>query len=148
MRLEVAALATMLLCGSAAAELLPGQRAAAERGDPKAQFAVALQYDTGNPTNYPEALRWFRMAAEGGYAVAEAKLGLMYLYGWAVRRDVVEAARWYKRAADQGHVAAQVQIGVMYLGGQGVPRNAEQGRRYLAKAAAQGNAWAAWRLQR
>ncbi len=148
MRTLAAGLLIALMPLAAGAEPSAAQRAAAERGDPPAQFALALHYDTGTPTNYPEALRWFSRAAEAGYAVAEAKLGLMYLYGWSVPADAETAVYWYKRAAHQGHVQAQVQMGRMFLKGLGVPRDPAQARHYLSQAAAQGNAWAAWRLER
>ena len=139
----LAALAALLAAfGTTLAQPLPGQREAAEAGDPRAQFAIALMYDTGAdvPTDYLEALKWFRLSAEGGYPPGQAKLGLMYLFGWAVRRDPAEAASWYEKAASQGHERAQAQIGAMYARGQGVPKNAVFAYLWTSLSAAAGNA--------
>ena len=50
----------------------------------------------------PEAVRWYRRAAEQGYATGQFNLGFMYENGRGVRRDRVEAVRWYRMAAEQG----------------------------------------------
>jgi TPR repeat protein len=39
--------------------------------------------------NYAEALKWFRLAADQGFAVAQFDLGHMYVNGQAVPQDYV-----------------------------------------------------------
>jgi hypothetical protein len=75
-------------------------------------------------------------------------MGLMYLYGWQVRRDVAEAARWYELAARQGHVGAQLQVASMYERGQGVPTNLVAAYMWTGVAAGAGDADATARLAR
>lgn len=140
--------AFLLVAAVAAAEPSPNQRAAAEAGDARAAFAVAIHYDTGTPTNYPEALKWFRRSAEGGYAPGQAKLGLMYLYGWSVRPDAAEAGVWYGRAADQGFIPAQAQVGRMAARGVGMPRDLVAAAMWSELAATGGDRQAAWYLGR
>ncbi len=134
----------------AAATPYPGQVAAAEAGDPRAQFALAIMYDTadGVPHDFPLALSWFRRAADGGYAVAQAKLGLMYLVGWAVPRDPTAAAGWYRKAADQGNRIAQARLAQLYAGGIGVSQSLVEASVWARLAAAQGDALAAWLAER
>ena len=134
----------------AAATPYPGQVAAAEAGDARAQFALAVMYDTGDgvPYDFPLALSWFRRAAEGGYAVAQAKLGLMYLVGWAVARDPAEAARWYRKAADQGNRIAQARLARLYAGGIGVTRSLVEASVWARLAGRQGDAMSAWLAER
>jgi TPR repeat protein len=72
----------------------------------------------------------------------------MYLYGWAVRRDVAEAARLYELAAGQGHVRAQAQIATMYARGQGVAKDPVRAYVWTMIAAKAGDAQSAWRLPR
>ncbi len=134
------------LSGPAAATPYPGQMAAAEAGNPRAQFAIAIMYDSGDgvPYDFPLALSWFRRAADGGYATAQAKLGLMYLVGWAVPRDPVAAARWYRKAADQGNLIAELRLARLYAHGIGVPRSLVEASLWARLAAAQGDALAAW----
>lgn len=145
-RLGVATAVLILLAGSAAAEPSPEQFAAAEAGDARAAFAVAIHYDTGTPTNYPEALKWFRASAEGGYAPGQAKLGLMYLYGWSMKPDAAEAARWYGRAAAQGFVPAQAQVARMAARGQGMAEDRVAAAMWMRLAAEGGDARSAWDL--
>ena len=79
-----------------AAEPPSGLRERAEAGDVRAQWALAVTYDTGSniPADWYEGARWFLRSAEGGYAPAQAKLGLMYFWGWAVPRDLAKSAHW------------------------------------------------------
>jgi TPR repeat protein len=46
-----------------------------------------------------EAVRWYRKAAEQGYARGQAALGSMYSNGTGVKQDDEEATKWYKMAA-------------------------------------------------
>jgi TPR repeat protein len=48
----------------------------------------------GVPQNYPEALNWFRKAAEQGLASAQGNLGFMYLNGEGVPQNYPEALNW------------------------------------------------------
>jgi TPR repeat protein len=43
------------------------------------------------PQNYLEAVKWYRKAAEQGYAFAQKTLAFMYLKGHGVPQDVVLA---------------------------------------------------------
>ena len=52
------------------------------------------------PQDDAEAVRWYRLAADQGYAIAQLTLGAMYLRGDGVPEDHVEAARWYRLSAD------------------------------------------------
>ena len=49
-----------------------------------------------------EAVRWYRLAADQGLAVAQNSLGFMYANGEGVLKDDAEAVRWFRLAADQG----------------------------------------------
>ena len=68
-------------------------------------------------------IRWFRLAAEQGEAIAQHSLGLMYSIGLGVPQDAAEAVRWYRLAAEQGEAIAQLNLGLMYSNGWGVPRD-------------------------
>ena len=54
-----------------------------------------------------EAVRWYREAAEQGYANAQYNLGAMYYNGEGVRQDKSEAVKWFRKAAEQGYTPAQ-----------------------------------------
>jgi TPR repeat protein len=79
---------------------------AAERGDPEAQFNLAVMYENGlfdsryvNEGSRSEATRWLLAAAEQGLARAQVKLAEMYA-GEPDRPDgLVKACEWYLLAA-------------------------------------------------
>ncbi|WP_161984354.1 tetratricopeptide repeat protein [Mariprofundus erugo] len=43
----------------------------------------------------PEAVKWYREAAERGFALAQTNLGMMYGDGSSVGKDMVEAYKWF-----------------------------------------------------
>jgi TPR repeat protein len=51
-------------------------RKAAEQGNARAQFNLALMYEDGNgiPKDYNEAIKWYRKAADQGSTKAEKAL--------------------------------------------------------------------------
>lgn len=77
-------------------------KAAAESGQPEAQFDLGLLYaqGLGVDRDLTEAANWYRKAAEQGNAQAEFALGQMYSRGWGVPRNVTDAMRWMEMAND------------------------------------------------
>ncbi|MFJ5483087.1 SEL1-like repeat protein [Pectobacterium actinidiae] len=93
----------------------------AKDGDPEMNFLVGHLYNFGYgdiENENIEALKWFRVAAEGGQPDAQNILGLVYEEGrWGVNIDGDEALKWYERAANQGDNNAQMNLGKMYYTG-------------------------------
>ena len=81
-----------------------GLKIFAEQGDSEAQFLLGNEYVLGKdvPTDYAEALKWYRNAAEQGNAKAQFNLGYMYRNGEGVASDYVQAYKWYSLAAVHG----------------------------------------------
>lgn len=50
---------------------------------------------------YTEAVRWYRKAAEQGFAEAQYNLGFMYEKGMGVPQDYVQAHKWFNLAASR-----------------------------------------------
>jgi TPR repeat protein len=119
------------LFGAAMAGPLEDAKAAAERAD----FATELQI--------------LRPLADQGNAEPQAKLGLMYLLGQGVPKDVAQAVAWFRKSADQGNADGQVFLGIRYAFGD-VPRDDAQADAqavaWYRKSADQGNAEAQWLL--
>jgi TPR repeat protein len=111
-------------------------------GDPAAQFNLGVMYAQGRgvPRDDAEAVRWYRLAADQGFAEAQYILGAMYVAGRGVPQDDAGAVRWYRSAADQGVAEAQGALGAMYAFGQGVPRDDAEAVRWYRLAADQGSA--------
>ena len=61
------------------------------------------------------AVKWYRKAAEQGYAPAQFNLGNMYDNGEGVTQDYKQAVKWYRKAAEQGFASAQYNLGSMYM---------------------------------
>ena len=53
----------------------------------------------GVPQNLAEALKWYRLAANQGYTLAQYNLGMRYYEGTGVNQDPVEAYQWLSLAA-------------------------------------------------
>jgi TPR repeat protein len=85
-------------------------RAAAEKGDPEAQFLFGVQIMVGDGITRDrlEAVRWLRKAAEAGHAEAQYTLGNLFATPDPEDRlaDPVEAEKWLTIAAEQGNLAA------------------------------------------
>ena len=122
---------------TAMAQLLPE----AERGDPRAEVAVANMYRRGYGVtrDYAEAVRWYRAAAEHGVANAQYNLAVHYREGLGVERDDDAATRWFREAARQGLAPAQINLGLRYAQGRPVERDPGRGYAGLHRAAMQGN---------
>ena len=71
----------------------------------------------------PEAVKWFRMAAERGHADAAYWLANCYVRGNGVRADAHAAFQWYVRAANGGNGNALFSLVVAYMKGEGVDRD-------------------------
>ena len=113
--------------------------------DVEAEFILGSLYETGKGVsrNGREAAKWYRIAAEKGYANAQYALGGMYdsnnifNIGGLVSDDV-EAVKWYRKAAEQGHASAQYALGGMYDKGTGVVKNVSEAMIWYKRAADRG----------
>jgi len=122
----------------------------------------------GVPKSEGEAIKWFRLASSWGVGEAQRALdgllrtqllanekdfsanpelsepeaqyalGLMYIDGKAVNKDVNTAVQWFLKAARQDHAEAQYRLGEMYRNGIGVQTNNKEAKLWLSKAADSG----------
>ena len=100
----------------------------ANLGHMMAQYQLGVFYywgieEEGIDPNYKKAAKYYRMAAEQGYAETQCELGIMYRKGLGVPKDDKKAANWLLKAAEQGHSDVAYDLGQMYLLGEGVPAN-------------------------
>ena len=132
----------------------------ADEGDVDAQVQLALMYKAGftevlcaaipfnakkeiqrcrkdYPSNYKEALKYFKMAAEAGDAVAQTHMGWFYDKGEGVKQDYNAALKWYRMAAAQDYPAAEDLLARMYRDGHGVPPNYSLAAELFKKATLQ-----------
>ena len=103
------------------------------------QVGIGLVNDfLGNST---EAVRWYTLAADRGFADGQNNLGVCYVNGSGVELNYEEAAKWYRLAAEQGNAYGQANLGWCYEHGCGVEQSDEEAVRLYRLAAEQGNAY-------
>ena len=83
---------------------------------------------------YSEAIKWYKKAAEKGYAAAENYLALCYAKGKGVEVDKYEAVKWYKKAAEHGLAIGQANLAYCYEYGEGVEQDLDKAIKWYKKA--------------
>ena len=53
----------------------------------------------GVTQDYSEAFKWYKLAAEQGFAMAQSNIGNMYYEGLGITQYYINAVEWYKLAA-------------------------------------------------
>lgn len=66
---------------------------------------------------FPQAVSLFTPLANGGNAVAQLHLGLLYYHGRGVKEDELAAVYLWKKSADQGNIEAMFQLANAYTFG-------------------------------
>jgi len=92
--------------------------------------------------NFETAYRLWLPLAEGGYANAQYRIGVLYNEGRGVPQNDNKAVSWFRKAADQGDARGQTNLGFMYTDGRGVPKDIVKSTKWFRKAALQGDSWA------
>lgn len=57
--------------------------------------------------DFVEAIKWYRLAAEQGFAEAHYNFGVMYYNGEGVPKDFAKAREFLRKAAERGYADAQ-----------------------------------------
>ena len=78
-----------------------------------------------------------RQKAEKGDSVAQTMLGVEYMKGDQVEKDLDKAIEWWKKAAEKGYAEAEYKIGVCYHFGFGIKKSHKLARYWYEKAANQ-----------
>jgi hypothetical protein len=112
-----------------------------EQGDAKAALILgeALYYGKITPRNYPEAARYYHIAAEHGSSMGQTSLGYMYDMGIGAERNQVEALALYIKAANHGYSAAMLNAAIMYESGIGVETDLDEAMYWYRRAAELGD---------
>jgi TPR repeat protein/chromosome segregation ATPase len=113
----------------------------AAEGDMESQYAMGNAYANGTAgvtRDYTEALKWYRRAADKGFAPAQFSCGLAYELGRGVPADAQQAFKYYLLAAEQGYASAQFNVGNMYSAGRGVGQDFFEANLWFRQAADNG----------
>lgn len=126
----------------------------AEDGNPKAQDFMGDIYRWGYMSNTDEgktykivdtlavAEKWYKKAADQGYAESAYKLGCINLIKGGGAQHPHEAKRYFRIAAEKGHLDAAYQLGAMSIYGD----NRSEGYKWISKAKDHGNIMALYYL--
>ena len=71
-------------------------------------------------TDDSRAMAAYKVGAEGGKAVSQHQVGMMYCMGHGVAVDYKQARPWLEKAAAQDHPGAVGALGLMHFEGGGV----------------------------
>lgn len=117
-------------------------RAAAEKGDPKAeaQFGeILLRGEEGVTQDRPRAIAMLEKAAHAGESSAAFRLGMLYDDGTGVSQDRPRAMAYFRAAAAGGAMEALHNIGAAYASARGVRRDYAEGLAWLMLAKKRGS---------
>ena len=84
--------------------------------------------------DYPRAMAVYKVGAEGGRAVCQFQVGIMYCKGFGVAVDYKQARPWIEKAAAQDHPNAVDALGGVYLRGEGVTPSWRRARELYQRA--------------
>jgi membrane protein YqaA with SNARE-associated domain len=102
-------------------------------------WGMALDSGEGVTQNKPEAVWWFRRAAESGNVTGMRNLGISLQAGDGVAANRSEAAGWFEKAAELGHARSMVDWALALEEGDGVRQDQAQAVAWYRKAAEGGS---------
>ena len=112
---------------------------AADGGDAQAQYDIGFLYskgiEGGIEKDEVKAAKYYRMAAEQGFMLAQHNLGCCYATGRGVERNYAEAQKWFVKAAEQGDPSAQFNAGTFFYReiGEGAEKDERKGVEWFLK---------------
>ena len=105
-----------------------------------------LSYTLSQKGLYDKALTYTKRAAYKGYAPAQYNLGLSYLHGLGIEKDVKYAIVWLEKSAQQDLADAQTELAMAYYLGRGVKKDNQKAKYYWTLAASQNDEYAQFNL--
>lgn len=124
--------------------------AAANTGDPEAQFIAGAMYNVGKGVekNIQKSFPLLRDAAKQGKSTVDSEMAIAqaYLLGAGIPRDIDMAIDWYSRAAENGSSEAQNELGFIYSSGRYIQEDLEKAVYYFKQAAYNGHPVAQYNL--
>lgn len=97
--------------------------------------------------NYALALKGYEKAeTENSNATAEYRIGMMYLNGLGVDKDIKKALSWLNKATLNGNDSAAYKLAVLYDEGVEITQDTEKARVYYTLSAELGNPYAEFKL--
>lgn len=76
-----------------------------DKNDFKSQLFLAIGYNKSQEND--KSISILEQLADNNYEIAQRKLGLIYLYGELIEKDIKKANYWIYKAAENGDIASQ-----------------------------------------
>jgi TPR repeat protein len=106
-------------------------------GDGHGIFNIGKKYD--NNKKYTDAMKWYINAENMGVTMVYYKLGLLYLYGHGVEKNIHNALDYFRKGEDAGCSYAINSIGRLYYKGEKLDQDSKIALKYFEKSARLGN---------
>jgi TPR repeat protein len=110
----------------------PTLQEASNLGSGHATLLIGLAAKKDDPAR---ALPILEKAADLGVREAMTEVGLCYLHGEGVSKDVTDAEWWFQKASDHGDPAGMLILGECYLSGKGVKQDNAKALKLIQDAA-------------
>ncbi|AIK96680.1 tetratricopeptide repeat protein [Candidatus Odyssella acanthamoebae] len=91
-------------------------------------------------------VKYLTVAANAGHSAAPSYLGLTYLHGVGVEKDVKAAIEWLDKAVEHNHVVGLCTYGVLLRAGEGIEPDYPRAKEYFERAVAKKYAYALTQL--
>lgn len=110
---------------------------AAREKDPLALFEIGARYTEGRgvKADPAEAVKWYQLSADEGFAPAQYRLANVYEKGTGVERDLEKAKEFYRLAAEKGNASAMHNLAVLLATGAGATPDYKAAYTWFQKAA-------------
>lgn len=111
----------------------------------KPSIAQSKEKDKGATGNAGDAgdtdvdISTLKKLAQEGDADAQNNLGVRYLDGISVEKNIDEGVKWLQKAVDEGQRDAENTLGALYAQGIGVEQDPNKALALISKSAEQGN---------
>lgn len=96
---------------------------AADLGDPNSAYQLALEFESSPTPDFSKAFKYFDKAAQGGLSQAIHNVGVYYLHGKAVPKNVNLALAYFTEAAKLGSPLSMLSLSLLYLDGVEVQKD-------------------------
>lgn len=119
----------------------------AVKGDSNAQFQLGLFYQRGLQRDMEKAINWYKLAAEQGHAAALEILGMLYLAGSGIPKDIIKGIQCLEKASENGNLSSNLTLGEIYSNGLfDIKKDNGLARQWLLKIAERENGDAQYQL--
>lgn len=98
-------------------------RQAADLGDPNSAYCLALEMESGEAPDLAQAFKYFDKAAQGGLSQAMHNVGVYYLHGKGVIKNIHLALAYLTEAAKLGSPLSLLTLSLLHLDGVEVEKN-------------------------